>query len=306
MILAGVFGQIFGRQSYRLVSFIDRWLSAIDDDDHAIRFRSSWLERDFDTRARVQHDEAVATQRPKLAFVSGGALIHQLPVTDQDAPRKAVGAAPVVARDSFEFVLRRRDHSTLHPFPPGSGFRCKLVGQIEVGDAPGKPARVGVAHVAQTDDGEPLLGKPYELRAEAAPSAAVADRRQALILPDPEPERIGQRVSVIQDAPRVHLPQEFSTADDGIVEVAVPEQQILDARIDLAITTQLEVEKVLDFEPALTVRGVSRGPVLDDTKAIFVNESVLHAERSEHFLLEKLADRHPANAPNDHCEQEIP
>src|SRR5579859_2635442 len=128
---------------------------------------------------------------------------------------------------------------------------------------------------------------------------------KAAIFAQREPEPVFDFLAAIEHPVRLHFFEQRTLAQLVFVEVAVPEQKVVDAAQQAAVADFVKVRGPADMKSASLAGFVSRDSPGHDQRAIVVKPSVTHAERLENIFFGELRERLASGAADNDAHQKV-
>lgn len=300
VVLAGERRDLGGLVGHRLDPAEDGGLLALHRHHHLVG-----TEDDLDSEwNRQPHAESVVAERRELGPAARPAHVDEAAVAQLDLTHQALLGIEIRPRPRLQGLdghfpggLRRGRRRRL-------GLRREPVAEVDLGGPKPELPGIHAVEVGEHDHREALAREASEVGTVAAEPAAVLDQRQPPMLADRETEGVVDHRAVVEHAAGVELLDQLLAAHLGVVEVLVPEEQVLHRREHAARAHAVEGA---DEIPQLAVVGreVRRRAVLDDEGVVVVDVGARHPQRAEDLLLLVLAQGLAGGPMDDDCQQEI-
>src|SRR5713226_226986 len=176
--------------------------------------------------------------------------------------------------------------------------------EVDVGNLVRAPGGAGASDVAKTSDRKMLLRKAQQLRAIAAPRAAVAHGVQAAVILKTEALGVVKNLAIVQLAALLDFAEEFLAADARAIEVFVPLEQVFDGGMHGAVAGLLEIRDIERVAVLVLLFTISQRAIGDERGVVIAILRVRHFQRGKNILAGEFAQGLAADALDNHGEQE--
>ena len=150
-----------------------------------------------------------------------------------------------------------------------------------------------------------MVGKTHDRGPVTEHGATVLHHIEPAVLADPQTEPVFNGLAVGQRSARLELSQQRSLSQLVLMEIPVPEQQVVDAAEQTPVPDRVEIRAPVQLVATGRTYAIRRNAARHDELPVVVEPGVDHPQRLEDIFLSELRERFSGRARDHHAHQPV-